>query len=219
MPSWKTLGLAGGTAGRAGDVDVGGTSNRDKGAACAWSRSRSRSGSVKVVTSQATLPTKLQLLVRLPARHFHFGFQSDSSGPSFTLTAAIHSSTALGSGGRHSSPPLLSPCEPVRLFPLAFALDMLHSASFCPALLYSASRALCITVRACGIAFANTVADIFLGGCNSPVDTPLLSHVPCHIPRSKLHFRSSRYANGLSLGSGSGSGSRDTLLGSRIPLP
>jgi hypothetical protein len=71
---------------------------------------------VKVVTPQATLPTKL--LIHLPTLPFHLDLQSDSSEPSFTLTAAIHRLRLIQGVAIVHPPPLLSPCEPVHLLPL-----------------------------------------------------------------------------------------------------
>jgi hypothetical protein len=160
MPSGKTLGPAGGKAGRAGevdvDVDVGWASSRDKGAACAWSRSRSRSSHHRrhSLTPYQTTDSSAYFVCTFTS--------TSSSGPSFTLTAAIH------------PPPLIQgvailhhvcfhPASPYACFPLPLTRFTLpHSASLCPTLLY------CITVRVCGFAFAYTVVDIFFMRLQQP---------------------------------------------------
>jgi hypothetical protein len=126
---------------------------------------------VKVVTSQATLPTKYNYLFVCLLGTFTSASKATALGhPSPSLPQFTH------------PPPLVQgvailhhlcfhPASPYACFPLPLPLTcftLLHSALRCPALLYSASRALCITVRACGISFANTVADIFFRRLQQP---------------------------------------------------
>jgi hypothetical protein len=108
MPSWKTLGLAGGTAGRAGDVDVGGTSNRGKSAACGWSRSTSRSSHHRRRSYQTT---------------------TTCSSAYFTFTSTSKA-TALG----HPSPSLPQSTHPP---PLVQGVAILHHLCFHPASPYA----------------------------------------------------------------------------------